>query len=186
MNISMTKRLFRIIILLLLAGTLFSSCEEWISREPTDGLIRDKYWKNKENVEAVLMGAYSTFALMDERLFQYGELRGDMIITNSGSGFSNDIRDIEEANIFPDNPQCDWSAFYSVINYCNHVIKYAPKVLIVDPTFSSYDQLSFSSEALFLRSLAYFYLVRIFQDVPLILEPTDSDGIDFFPTKSIN
>lgn len=178
-----TKRIFTLGILFTVI-TIISSCDDWIDRMPTDGLIRDEYWQNKENVESVLMGAYSDFARMDERLFLYGELRGDMIETNSGSGVSRDIQEIEEANIFSDNSLCDWSIFYSIINLCNHVIKYSPEVLQTDDTFSEYESLSLISEALYLRSLTYFYLIRIFKDVPLILEPTDSDGVDFFPEKS--
>jgi hypothetical protein len=40
------------------------------------------------------------------------------------------------------------------------------------------------SEAYFLRSLSYFYLVRIYKEVPLVLEPTESDDADFYPPKS--
>jgi starch-binding outer membrane protein, SusD/RagB family len=40
------------------------------------------------------------------------------------------------------------------------------------------------AEAYFLRSLTYFYLVRIYKDVPLVLEPTESDDTDFYLPKS--
>jgi hypothetical protein len=38
------------------------------------------------------------------------------------------------------------------------------------------------AEAVFLRSLNYFYLVRLFKDVPLVLEPSTDDGVDFYPS----
>lgn len=34
-----------------------------------------------------------------------------------------------------------------------------------------------------MRSLAYFYLVRIYNEVPLIIEPTESDDADFYVPK---
>ena len=40
------------------------------------------------------------------------------------------------------------------------------------------------SEAYFLRSLSYFYLVRIFKDVPLVLEPTETDASNFYFPKT--
>jgi hypothetical protein len=43
---------------------------------------------------------------------------------------------------------------------------------------------AFQAEAIFLRSLAYFYLVRVFKDVPLVLEPSEADDVDFFLPKS--
>jgi hypothetical protein len=42
---------------------------------------------------------------------------------------------------------------------------------------------SYLSEAHFLRGLAYFYLVRIFKDVPYITEPTETDDADIYPPK---
>jgi hypothetical protein len=42
----------------------------------------------------------------------------------------------------------------------------------------------FLSEAYFIRSLSYFYLVRIFKDVPLVLEPTLTDATDVYIPKS--
>ena len=74
---------------------------------------------------------------------------------------------------------CDWAKFYQVINDCNEVIKFAPEVQGIDNTFSDYIMYGFLSEAYFLRSLSYFYLVRIFRDVPYITEPTETDGYQF-------
>jgi len=46
------------IALLFLIPMLISSCEDWLELVPPDGLVRDEYWKTKEDVEASLMGAY--------------------------------------------------------------------------------------------------------------------------------
>ncbi len=64
---------------LLLFWMLFHSCNDWLEMVPPDGLVKDEYWKTKEDVEAVLMGAYQNFAGMDERLFLLGEIRADMV-----------------------------------------------------------------------------------------------------------
>jgi hypothetical protein len=40
------------------------------------------------------------------------------------------------------------------------------------------------SEAYFLRGLAYFYLVRIFGDVPYVSKPSETDDVDFYLSKS--
>ena len=55
------------------------SCENWMELPPREGLIREEFWKTKEDVDAVVMGAYATFASMDEQLFKYGEIRGDLV-----------------------------------------------------------------------------------------------------------
>ena len=97
---------------------------------------------------------------------------------------SDDERKIMEGNIYPDNPLCNWNNFYKVINYCNEIIWFAPEVQEKDNTFTDYLLYGYLSEAYFLRSLSYFYLVRIFKDVPLIVEPTLNDGSNVYIEKS--
>ena len=158
------------------------SCEKWMELLPPEGLTREEFWQTKEDVEAVVMGAYETFSVMDASLFKYGEIRADMV---SGDIYqSDDERKIAEGNIYPENWFCNWSQFYKVINYCNEVIKNAPLVRENDNTFTEYQMMSYISEVTFLRGLAYFYLVRIFKDVPLILIPTETDDSELYIPKT--
>lgn len=166
----------------LLCGMLFSSCNDWLEIVPPDGLVQDEYWKTKEDVQAVLMGAYQGFANLDQRLFLYGEIRADMLKQDVNTALNQ--KNIMDGNLYPDNILCDWTDFYVIINYCNFVLKYAPVVQGLDKTFSDYQLKGFEAEAIFLRSLAYFYLVRIYKDVPLVLEPTESDNVNLFLAKS--
>ncbi len=170
---------------LLLAIVLLSSqfsCGDWLELPPREGLIREEFWKTKEDVQAVIMGTYATFASMDDQLFKYGELRGDLL--KSDYNQSGEERSIMEGSIYPDNYMCNWNNFYKVINYCNEVITYAPKVQQKDNTFTDYILYGYLSEAYFLRSLSYFYLVRIFKDVPYVTEPTLTDGTNVYPAKT--
>jgi hypothetical protein len=154
------------------------ACEDWMNLIPPEGLIRDEFWKTKEEVAAVLMGAYETFSRMDGSLFKYGEMRGDMVVRDNN--LSEDEQKIMEGNIYPENEMCKWEEFYKVINYCNEIIKNAPAVQELDNTFTDYQLQGYVSEAKFLRGLSYFYLVRIFRDVPFILEPSISDDSEFY------
>ncbi len=170
--------------LTLIVSALFLqfSCNEWLELEPPNGLIREEFWQTKEDVESAVMGAYHTFAAMDDLLFKYGEIRGDLVAGDVNQ--SADERRIMEGTIYPDNGLCNWSEFYEVINYCNEVIYFAPGVQSKDNTFTDYLLYSYLSEAYYLRSLAYFYLVRIFKDVPLVLEPSISDASDLYLPKT--
>ncbi len=168
--------------LLLALLSVSYSCNDWLELLPPGGLIKEEFWKTKEDVEAVLMGAYDAFASMDELLFKYGEIRADLVQYDSNLG--SDEKKVMESNIYPTNYLCDWSKFYKVINYTNEVIYHAPRVQDIDDTFTDYQVQSITAEAYFLRALAYFYLVRIFRDVPFITEPTLSDGTDFYVPKA--
>lgn len=169
---------------LLLVILLFSqvSCNEWLDLIPPNGLIRDEFWQVKEDVESVLMSAYDGLAGMDKELFLHGELRADLLL--GGQNQDLDEQKIMESNIYPDNEYCDWGRFYSIINNCNEVIKNGPIVQEIDDTFTDFALKSILAEAYFLRSLTYFYLVRIYKDVPLALEPFEADNVDFYLPKS--
>ena len=158
------------------------SCNKWLESLPPNGLIREEFWKSKEDVEAVLMAAYELFASMDRTLFLQGELRGDLLF--GGSNQPSRERSIAENNIYPDNNYCDWTPYYKIINHCNEVIKNAPLVQEIDNTFTDFRKQSLMAEAYFIRSLAYFYLVRIYNEIPLVLEPSETDNSDFYIPKS--
>lgn len=166
------------ILVLIMIPMLVSSCEDWLNLIPPDGLVRDEYWQSKEDLQTSLMGAYSAFAQLDATLFLLGELRGDLLTADVN--LNSNYRDIMNGNIYPDNILSNWSKFYTIINYCNSILKYAPIIQELDQTFTDYMRQGFESEAIFLRSLAYFYLVRSFRDVPLVLEASESDNTEFF------
>jgi len=164
----------------LILSVLFSlsACDDYLDQKPLDGLVRSEYWNTKEEVLATLAGAYKMFTAMDYNLLVYGELRGDMLIP--GVDLPGAQRNIMQSAIQSNNAFASWEGFYSVINFCNHVIDIAPSVQERDPTFSPFLMQQYVSEATFLRSLAYFYLVRIWNDVPLVLEPTETDNAQLF------
>src|SRR4030042_2908680 len=130
----MKMKIKHILLMTLLITQL--SCEDWLELIPPEGLIREEFWQTKEDVEAVIMGAYESFGLMDALLFKYGEIRADMVFGDNNQ--SDEERKIMESNIYPENSLCDWSKFYQVINYCNEVLKNAPMVQERDNTFTDY------------------------------------------------
>lgn len=159
-----------------------TGCTDFLDEKPGDGLVRSEYWKNKEEVLATLAGAYKKLADMDKTLFIHGEVRGDML--DAGSSLESAQEKMMESSIQSNNKYADWSEFYTVINICNHVIKIAPSVQDKDQTFTDYLLQQYIAEAIFLRSLSYFYLVRIFNNVPLVTDPSETDNAEFFPPLS--
>lgn len=175
------KSIFRKILVFSSLVLLFG-CNDWMDLIPPEGLTREEFWTAKEDVEAVLMGAYESFAIMDEKLFKYGEIRGDMLQGDYNQ--SGDEQKIQEGNIYQDNYLCNWFEFYQVIDYCNEVIDNGPDVQELDNTFTDYILQGYLAEAIWLRSLSYFYLVRIFKDVPYITSPTESDDASIYTPKT--
>lgn len=154
------------------------SCKKYLDLKPQDGIIRDDFWKTKEQVAAAVNGIYASLLggsdrPLPEYFFLWGELRADMLTPSTG--VSNDELDIMSVNILETNNLTNWRAVYRTINYCNTVIDFAPQVLDNDATFSQESLNSYVAEAKAMRALLCFYLVRSFRDVPLVLKSTSSD-----------
>ena len=160
----------------------FTSCTDWLSIEPEGKIVAGDYWKLESDVEAVLSTCYRSMIEDDiiRRMIVYGELRSDNLM--GGYGVSETHKKIIEANIQPTNYYASWSSFYKVINYCNIVIHYAPTV--IDPNFSQSELNAKLAEAMTLRALSYFYLVRAFGEVPFITDASISDTQDYNIAKS--
>ncbi|EHQ29183.1 RagB/SusD domain-containing protein [Mucilaginibacter paludis DSM 18603] len=159
-----------------------SSCKKYLSLYPQDGVIRQEFWQNKEQIQSAVIGIYSSLLAdpagkdrqLAEYLFLWGELRADNVVS-SGANISNDELNMLHDNILSTNSVVNWSAVYRTINYCNTVLDYAPNVMSLDKTLTQDKLNSYLGEALAIRSLMYFYLVRTYRDVPLKLKSTSSD-----------
>jgi hypothetical protein len=160
--------------LLIVAVMLTASCEKWLDLKPQDGIIRQNFWKTKEDVKSAVIGCYSSLFATTQTLFIWGEIRGDMV--SSTIRTSAEQMDIINGNIVSSNTITNWRVIYKTINYCNTVIDFAPEVLISDKTFKEADLNGYLAEVYALRGLMYFNLLRSFGEVPLKLKATSSDA----------
>lgn len=179
------KKIVRHITLYLLTCTLIAGmtgCNSWLDLEPENKQTSATYWNKKEDVEAVVMAGYTRLRSCLQQVIEWGELRGDGLALDAKA--SSEEQKIVELDILTDNSVCKWDKFYKVIGAANSVIKYGPEVLQKDPTFAEALLNSYLAECIFLRSLSYFYLVRTFGEVPLVLEPYVDDEISFKQGKS--
>jgi len=174
----------KLIISLLLVSIGFSSCNQWLDLTPTSGVARDEYWQTKEDVATFTTGLYSALigSNVTLRMFLWGEMRADMIA--SGTKTNANLTAIKNGEITSYNTYCDWSSFYSVINDCNTLLKYAPGVKDIDASFTDTELQTNESQAVAIRSLMYFYLVRTFGDVPYTTTAYVDDTQDFSIAKT--
>jgi len=178
---SIFKKINQLLIIISVV-VVFTQCSGWLDLEPENDLIEDDFWKKSEDVEAVLASTYNSWRNNALNNLMMGEIRGDMV-RFTGSAFT-DYNRIARSDITTSNPRVDWSGYYHTINLANTLLYYAPEVLKRDPTFSVVHKEAIESEALFLRSLSYFYLVRLWKEVPLVLNPMISDTVNVFLPKS--
>ncbi|MBN1416926.1 MAG: RagB/SusD family nutrient uptake outer membrane protein [Bacteroidales bacterium] len=164
-------------IVLFLIGFLFSTCSDWLEVPPEKELVRNDFWKKTEDANNALAAMYSTFRSAALESFVWGELRADMVM-----GFPGDYSQIAGSDINPINEVIDWSKYYETINLANTLMYYDKEVLDHDKSFTQKMKDGMDAEALFLRSLCYFYLVRIWKNVPLVITPSISDTCNIYPS----
>lgn len=171
------KRLYQFS--LLLAALTLTSCSEWLQLMPDDSTIEEEFWQNGNQVESVVRSCYRYLQEDNvmQRIILWGELRSDEV--QNGSAISVSETDIVNANVKSSNAYCNWASFYTVINYCNNVLEKSPNVRQLDANFDEMTFQAYMAEAYTLRALCYFYLLRTFRDVPLVLTSSKSDNADY-------
>ena len=156
-----------------------TSCNDFLDILPMNDVVLENYWTQKSDVTSVLMGCYESLESSDcvTRMALWGELRSDNL--KMGSAVPWEVEQIIKENILPTNSYCRWTAFYQTINRCNTVCHYAPIVHEKDPNYTEAEMQANVAEAVALRSLCYFYLIRTFRDVPFTREPSIDDTQDY-------
>lgn len=162
-------------LLVALVGASFTSCNDFLNLEPLNDIVLENFWTDKSDVESVLLGAYSDLEKSDcvQRMIIWGEVRSDNVLEGNGTG--EDIRQICRENLLTTNSFCKYNAFYKVINDANTVLHFAPIVAEKDPNFLPDELLAQEAEAITLRCLCYWYLIRAFHDVPYVTQPSIDD-----------
>lgn len=169
---------------LALTCLFFSSCSKWLEVIPSNEQVKEDYWKTKEQVEAAVGGCYR--AMIEDNVMKgligFGELRGDNLLSSTNS---DQVR-LLQCNIATETGLVKdvWGAVYTVIKNCNAVLAYADEALKNDPSLTVDELNAYKAEARAIRAYMYFFLVRNWRDVPLILIPSDDDKQDFSVAKT--
>ena len=123
----------------------------------------DGYWQSKGDVDSYLVGIYTSLRDACNQTAHF-EDRGDEFVTGLEGGPSN----MWAQNLTSQNGQ-GWNSYYTVIQHCNMLLKYAPQV-----TYGIESERNQAmAEAYFIRAYMYFCVARVWGDAPIELEPTE-------------
>lgn len=163
--------------LILICG--FVSCSDsLLDREPISSFPGQGFYKKPSDAQAGVNGIYNSLQSVFRLNFAYwGEGRADNINTKH----SGDPYALHHNELTPIINSASWNGFYKLISRANYAIKYIPQVFS-DNESSLKNELMGQSRAL--RAMAYFYMVRIWGDVPLITEPYESIEQEIFVERS--
>lgn len=151
------------------------SCNKTLDVPSTRVAGEPQHWTTLDDVRSGLIGVYGLFraALASDNAFWlWGDLRG-----GDFSSFSRpDLKAIIESNLNASYPVIqnitDWRRFYAVINACNMFIERSDSAL-QDKRYTELNHTVDIAQVRALRAFAYFFMVRIWGDVPLITQSHD-------------
>ena len=179
MNIAKLKNLS--IMSLVVMGLLIGSCEEMLDIDSTRVVGEQNMWNSLEDTRAALMGTYglTRAALADNNAFW---LYGDVRLGPFRSPVRQDLKAIIGNNLDASYPVVEslsnWRRWYAVINSANLFLERADEVVSKDSRYTESNMLLDMAQVRFLRAFAYFYMTRIWGDVPLITSSRDGDFED--------
>jgi hypothetical protein len=166
------KRNIKILALTALSSLMITSCsEDFLQVDPSGLNVETNYYRNESEAFAGLVGVY------DMVRKNSGGFENMITMFNAGSddqfaggGSSSDGAGIQSFSNYTINtntiPRSFWSDYYRGIYRANLMLVKLPGVPMDETT-----KARFTSEAKVLRAYYYFNLVRMFKNVPLILEP---------------
>lgn len=146
---------------------LSCSCTDFLEIEPKTQIPSDAALSKGSNVQATLFSAYAQIASDDflgKNIRLYSELLSDNVALNEISFNATDFTGqvaLRNTNVLNKDVDNLWQNGYRAISRANAVINAVDAGLISDTT-SIETQKEWKAEALFIRAIAHFELVRLF------------------------
>ncbi len=162
----------KIYILFACTGMLFSSCKKQLEEKPYSILTPTNFYQNATDAQVAITGVFSQLqpqAYYQRTIYIMTELSGDCLVpllTQNQERIDMYKLTYTSSNIEIQNW---WQNSYKLISRANDVILNVPGINM-DATAKN----NILGNAMFLRAMAYFDLVRSFGDVPLLTAPITS------------
>lgn len=200
--------------LIVFSLVVLSGCKKFLNVDPPSDLSGNNFWLTRQDVESFTNGNYELFRQSVTRTnmqagagsneYPYlpfaGELRGGMVKENTELGWGRGyIADLANNNIrrfvdfvysgnnwrslFNHVRFTQWDRYYRCIAAANIAVDRIDGV--PDPDMTAAMKAAYKGEAVFIRNLAYFFMVRQFGDVAYYTEPYFSDPMKRTPMVQV-
>lgn len=158
-----------------------AACTELLVEEPKDQLTTDNFYRSDADARAAIAAAYRP--LSDQGLFGTA-MKSALIMAADdatvGTREANaQIRAVSSMQWDASTPRVThepWAAWYDIVTKANLIIEKIPESAMSETVRSQV-----AGEAKFLRALSYFYLVRLWGDVPLVTTAAEQLG---YPSRA--
>lgn len=161
----MKKALYSV---LLASAMMLGSCQGFLGENPTTSLSETSVYSTETALEAQIYGILSSFYgsyMMQGYMNEMLHTASGLVMWKGQRTQDNWIEGLKFAKYSDTTPNQTWyTQLYSAIACCNRLLDNIP----ASPVEESYKK-EIEGEALFYRAVLYYYLVRLYGDVPLIV-----------------
>ncbi|MBC3788813.1 RagB/SusD family nutrient uptake outer membrane protein [Spirosoma utsteinense] len=179
----------RFILLALLTMASLSCRKEFIDLQPISEMNAGTFYKTEQDMNQAVMSPYASLRALYNQAFIYvSEIRSDNTTFSWVPGNSKDMTSIDNFGdvLLSDNGYVltVWNNAYNTILRCNLVLDKIDAVSFKDPKLKE----QYKAEAKFIRALTYFWLVRVYGDVPKVekqLSVNEAYSLGRAPTPEI-
>jgi len=170
-----------------LIGILFAaiSCSDFLDEQDPSNLTPESFYTTEKHAESAIAAVYSDTRFIGNGAGIFSSnwqlLEAPTGTTTTETAQNSDLNNLYSLTYDANTGHIQnwWRGVYRVIANANLVIENVPGIPM-DENYKS----KILGEAHFLRAWAYFYAVRIWGDVPLILEPQTFSSTNFYPARN--
>ena len=167
--------------LIVLGLFALASCDNFLAEEPKTQISVDQYFETPQDARSTVNAIYRAgvagfyadgSAYSGSTIMMGGYMSG--LFDNEYKGQEVHVQHMQDLTLDPVNMSSyfgdQWTRAYQAISRANNALKYVPET----EGLSESEANRLMAEARFFRALNYFFLVRAFGDVPLVVEPYES------------
>lgn len=180
----MKKTKIYIIALGILSVTLFSCADSFLDVEPMTTILDENFYKTEADAEMALIGCYDGYQRTGSNgnlaFYVVSEVLSDDCFGGAGNTDGRNYQALDRFDLSQSPSDNDlfngtWADYYAGIFRCNTLLKKIDDISAWksdDEEAAKAVQNRIEGETRFLRAIMYFDLVRLFEKVPLLTEPT--------------
>ncbi|MBW8685983.1 RagB/SusD family nutrient uptake outer membrane protein [Chitinophaga rhizophila] len=172
---------------ILLGGSLFmTGCSNFLEDQDPSNLSPDNFYTLPEHADAAVFAAYARarFIAAGAGIFSnnFQMLDAPTGTATTATPQNSDLNNLLGLVYDGDNLHVRqwWNGAYRVIAQANLALEKIPGINPMDEA----QKKRTLGEASFMRAWAYFYIVRLWGDAPLILTPQTANSPDFYPNRT--
>lgn len=172
-----------------LVGTILfgpSSCSDFLTEQAPSNLTPESFYTIPDHAEAALASVYADLRFMGDGAGIFSS-NWQLLEAMTGTSTTETAQNSDLNNLYGlvhDGNTAHvvnyWNGLYKVISQANQVIAKVPPITPMPEA----QKKKILGEARFLRASAYFTAVRLWGDIPLVINPQTASSEDFSPKRA--